>query len=267
MQHFFLPDFYHPNNNTMIYRIISTWVLALMITSTVLAQGDKTQLFAVHEDIVKPSMTAKYESTAKALRDLLAEHNEDELTYMTVQTDDNRYLYLSTLENYGQMDNNVWADISEAAGDELGEVFKGFDGCYDSHWNYTLRLNHDLSYDSEGINNDDKLFRHFTWYYIDPSMESEAHAVAKEWKELFASKGVKQSYRIYQSDMGMHSPMYIVIQQAKDQASWLKESEAATKALGEDGAKLSARTAALCNKIEEFNGYMRPDLAYMGGGK
>ena len=250
----------------MINRITSALVLVLLFSAMAFGQGDNTQLFIVHEDVVKPSMIAKYEQTSKALKDLLEAHSYSDLKYMTVQSDNNRYLYLSTAENYAEMDKNVWAGIFEKAGDELNRIFEGFDGCYDTHWNYTLRLNHDLSYDSEGINNDDKLFRHFTWYYIDPAMESEAHEVAKEWKELFKSKGVKQSYRIYQSDMGMHTPMYIVIQQAKDQASWLKESEAAQKALGEDGARLSAKTAALCTKIEEFNGRMRPDLAYMGGG-
>ena len=47
-----------------------------------------------------------------------------------------RYMYVSPMENFAELDKDVFADMSKAMGDEWGNIFKNFNTCYDKHGDY-----------------------------------------------------------------------------------------------------------------------------------
>ena len=198
------------------------------------------------------------------LKEVLTKHNAKDMTYMTVSMDDYRYLYVSPIANHAELDKNPMADVSEKVGEEeMGKIWAGFDDCYDSHTNYLIYLNKDLSTQPGGINMEDQKFREFTYMYIHPKHEKAAWEIAKEWKQLYEEKGVKTGYRFYSGGIGMDIPMFMVVRQASNQAELDATRDAELKVLGESAGELWQRTLAVCRKIEVYGGMMRPDLSYM----
>lgn len=228
------------------------------------AQTPSKQMMVIHEDQVLPSKVMEYEQAAMGLKKVLDEQGSESISYMAVALNDFRYLYVSPIESYADLDADPFADLTEKVGKEaMAKVWDAFDGCYNTHWDYIVTLNNELSHDPEGISMDEKAFRNFTYYYVHPNMESEAWEVAKAWKALYEKKGVKTGYRLYTGGMGLHSPLFLTVRQAKDEADFRATIDAEFKALGEEGQALNKRTLDLCQRIVEVNGQMRADLSYM----
>jgi hypothetical protein len=234
----------------------------------VFAQSDmsKSQLVAVHEDVVIPSMVDKYEQAAKNLASLFAKHNIASMSYTCASTQDFTYLYLTPVSNLAEVETfgAAFDELQKKMGAEAFKAdMKQFDGCYDSHRNYLVRLHPDLSYKPEYGNqiSEEMNFRHWDFYYIHPEKEQEAMAIAKEWKALYESKKIATGYRLYTGDLGMDTPIIAVAQSAKNAVEFYTKSEEIFKTFGEAEPALLKKTWSVVRKFEHKDGSIRPDLS------
>lgn len=245
------------------FRPVSMLFLMLFFFCSIFVQAQeaKSQKFIVHEDLVKPSMVAEYESATKTFAETMNEHNATDAAFLTVSLDDMRYLYISAIDNMAALDADPFESVVETMGkDGFANMMSEYDGTFESHKNYVISLSHDLSYNSgeimmEGIN-----YRHFTYYFINPDKWQEAKAIAKEWTELYTAKNAPHGYRIYTGGLGTES-MIMVVNWAKD-AQEFQANQAENQAALGDVDQLMGRTMAITRKMESYDGMIRPDLSY-----
>lgn len=239
-----------------------TLLLALLLCFT-FNFTQAQQMFQVHVDHVKPSKLAEYNKTAKEFVDACKKHNP-QTSWITATTNDNRYLYLTPIENFAEMDKNPLADMAKAMGDDFSNIFKKFNSCYDKHGDYVLILNENLTYMPEGISQtqEGQNFRKFYFIYYTPENQGKLRDALKAVKDLFASKGSKEYYRIYNSGFGVTESYYMVAVSAKDELDSATRGKANDELLGEGAQEIFGNVMAASSKFEEFTGWIRPDLAY-----
>lgn len=231
-------------------------------------EESQSQLFRIHEDVVKPSMVNKFEEARKGLLAKLMENNITSMSYRVAVTDDFHYMMVSEIENMAALDKNPWQELREKMGDEESRAMaKWNDGTYDMHHTYLARLQHNLSYTPEnaGENSEEMNFRHWSFYYINPDKAEEAREIAKEWHDLYTKKNIPSGYgyRIYTGGIGTEVPLYVVVQSAKNAADFEARNAKVNELLGEDAQELMQRTMAITRKFDTKTGLMRPDLSYM----
>lgn len=225
----------------------------------------KNQLFWVHEDVVKPSMIAEYEAVCKELIGHLKTHNIQEANYIVTNTADNRYLYVGPIDSMADLDNHIFTALAEKMGKEnMNALFSRMDKCYDVEQDYVITLDKDLSYQPGGINQtpEGENFRKFHYLYVAPGNRANVKEKMKAVKEMFASKGSKVYYRVYRSGFGTRGEYYMVAVAAKDELDYAQKAMANDVLLGEDGKKTMWDLFSNLLKYEEFEGQMRPDMAY-----
>ena len=242
-------------------KLLSALLILSGFSFTLQAQETKTQKFIVHEDEVFPSKIAEYEAASKLFAETMEKHNATDAAFLAVTLEDHRYLYLSAIDNYADLDENPFEAVSEAMGEQaFDDMMSKYDGTFETHKNYVINLNHELSYNSGPIVMDGVDYRQLDYYYIDPGMWDEAKAVAKEWTALHNSKNAPHGYRIYTGGLGTE-PLIMVVRWAKDPAELQANIQENQQVLG-DVQDLSNRTMAVTIKRETFGAWMRPDLSY-----
>lgn len=237
--------------------------MLIAVPMLVLAQEAKVQKFVVHEDVVKPHKMMEYEAASKEFVATLKKHAGPEAKFMAMSSDDMRYIFISPIENMAALDKNPFAKLEESMGKEATKaLFDSWSGMYETHYDYVLNLNPALSYNSGEIMEQGVNFRKIDYYYIFPDKMDEAHAIAKEWKELHANNNISSGYRVYTGGMGTE-PMLMVVSWAKDAVEMEQNGMKVRETLGDAGKELYMRTMALTKRLESITGWMRPDLSYM----
>ncbi|MCF7560651.1 hypothetical protein L3X39_08375 [Sabulilitoribacter multivorans] len=244
--------------------IKSTLLLALVFCISV-SSLQAQQMFQVHQDNVNPSKIMEYEAAAKAFNEACKEHNV-QVSWVTATTNDMRYLYISPLENFAELDKNPFSDMAKAMGDKFGEMFQAFDKCYDSHTTYTITLVEDLTYMPEGISmtQDGQNYRKFFYIYFTPANAAKIREGMKAVKELYSKKGSKEYYRVYRNGFGTAEDFYLVAVSAKDEIDGATRAKANEKVLGtqEERWEVFSKVMNYASRFEEVSGEMRPDLDY-----
>ncbi len=245
--------------------------LALLLVAAPAAAQEAaptTQLFTVHEDVVKPSKVAQYEAAAKSLTALFTKHGIVDVGYNAASGDDFTYLYISPVANMAAIDqaSSKWTEARKKIGEATFDAaMKQYDGTYDSHRNYMVRMHPELSYNPEYGQDpvaSGMAWRHWDFLYIMPDKGEEATAILKDWKTTSAAKKIAGGYRIYMGDMGTEQPMIIVAWSAKNAAEFYAQDQARRTAMGAEGEALKTRMLAVLSRYETSNGMMRPDLSY-----
>lgn len=225
-----------------------------------------SELYLIHEDVIYPYMTDKYEKAASDFAGMMKESNV-EGSYTALQTDIFTYSYVTPVKDYEGLAKyfDMRSNMMEKVGkDKFTQVMSGFDGCYASHKNFLLTLRNDLSYKAKyGLNPEEGAnFRHLDYVYPMPGKEAEMIQILKEYQALYSSKNIEQGYRVYIGGIGTDMPMVLFVQPAKSQIDWATFSEEQEKLLGEEGGNLWRRAMAITMKFEHHSGMMRPDLYY-----
>jgi len=243
-------------------------VCCCLAAGPVVAQDDapKGQLLSVHEDPVIPSMLGQYEKAAKSLADMITKSGVGSVSYTAASMDNFVYIYFSPVENMAAIDKMGanWGELEKKVGKQAFEgVMKQFDGCYTSHKNYLVRLRPELSYNPDygSAIADGLLFRQWDFYYIQPGMEDEADNIAKEWVALNKKVALPEGYRLYSGAYGSDTPVFIVVQSAKNSMDFHTRQEAWLKKAGDDGKALWAKTWKVVRKFDTTTGMIRPDLS------
>lgn len=221
------------------------------------------QRYQVHVDYVKPAKYDDYVNTAKDFKKACDEHQPN-TSWVAVSTSDDRFLYVSPMENFAELDKNVFAGMAEKMGDEFGNMFKKFDECYDKHADYVLVLNEELSYMPDGISQtvEGENYRKFFMMYHTPSNHGKIREAIKAVKKMFEDKGSKEYYRVYHSGFGNDEEYYMVAISSKDPIDSATRSKANNELLGEDAKEIWSGLMAATERFEEFTGWMRTDLFY-----
>ncbi|UKJ07748.1 hypothetical protein [Solitalea lacus] len=246
-----------------IFNFILT-LLSLFSFTTIKAQEEpKGQLYLVHEDMVIPEKVDQYVQAAKGLADIMMKHNNGAMPYWVASRDDFTFIYVIPISGYGAVDmvDKTFTDLEKAVGKETFEAkMNQYDGTFYTHRDFMVRYRADLSYMPDFPA--DQTFRHWDFYYLDPSKTKEAIQIAKEWKALFEKKKVSSGYRLNIADIGLE-PAFIVVQGAKSEADFYKRSQELDKMLGEEGAALMKKTWTVTKKYDHKNGRLHPELSYM----
>lgn len=245
--------------------ILFAFVMAVSSVFLLNAQGNvNLQSYGVHEDVVLPSMVNEYETLVKELVANIKKYNIQELKWITAVTSDFRYLYLYPLANMAELDKDNWKSLRDKMGaDKLGDLFKRLSKCYDTHFEYVLRLDKELTYMPGGINltPEGKNYRRFYYLRYTPQQEEKLVASLKAIKDMFQKKGSKMEYRIYRSGFGSGGDYFLVALAAKDVMAYETMNAENDKLLGEEAGKVFGEMMKNISKMEEISGGMRPELA------
>ena len=106
--------------------IKSTFIAVLLLVFTFNLSHTQAKRYNVHVDYVKPSKIGEYEKIAKEFNDASKKHNI-QTSWLAVATSDLRYMYVSPIENFADLDKRPMADMAKAMGDSFGNMFEQFD--------------------------------------------------------------------------------------------------------------------------------------------
>ncbi|MFQ5604093.1 MAG: hypothetical protein ACE5HS_12580 [bacterium] len=245
-------------------------VLVGLLALPVFAQDEKPtgQLYSIHEDIVKPSMVAQYES---AVKDYVAEFVKHKIAFPYMQsssTNDFHYFYLVPLENFADLDKikKAGEEFDKKLGEEKRQEFdKRFAGTYEYHQDLIARMSGEYSYQPEAprLKPEEATFLHWTYLYIKAGKEKEANEIARQYKALYASKKIADGYNLYIGEMGTEMPLFVVVSWAKSASDFFTQQEKIKEMLGEEGQALAAKAMAVTRKFVQKTGRSRPDISYM----
>jgi hypothetical protein len=208
-------------------------------------------------------MIMQYEAIAKKFNDACKAHNV-QTSWATASTNDLKYMYITPMENFAQLDERPFTEMAKAMGDEYSKMFEEFDKCYDSHTNYTITLVEDLTYMPEGITmtQEGQNYRKWFYLYFNPENGAKMREGMKAVKDLYVAKGSKEYYRIYRNGFGTPEEFYLVAVSYKDALDAATKGKANDELLGPDRWETFKKVMDYTTRYEEYSGVMRPDLAY-----
>ena len=252
-----------------IFLIALVLVLSNINHSTAIAQEEekKSNLFLIHEDVVKPSMVSQYMETSKEFVKLMEDENADVPPFWASMTSDLYFYYLTPLENYSALDkdNEKWGAAIEKMGQEkFDAVMDKYKGTYLHHRNFLMRRSNMYSYKPENprLKDDEIKFLRWGFYYLEEGNEEKVEQLVKKYHELFSSKKVPNGYNLYFSDIGQPLSLMVVVEYAKSAADYYAEEEKTSELLGDDVMPLREEFLKLVKKFEFKQGWPRPDLGY-----
>ncbi|TNJ41715.1 hypothetical protein KFZ70_12840 [Tamlana fucoidanivorans] len=221
------------------------------------------QMFRVHQDNVRPSSFMEYEKVAKKFRDACIKYNVD-VTWFAASTNDFKYIYVSPIENFAELDERPFAEMAEAMGDDFSDMFKEFDKHYDSHGTYILVKDSELSYMPEGVENAPSNENYRTWIYMyyKPEHAKDIREGMKAVKQMFKDKGSTRYYRVYRDGLGQTESYYLVSLSAENEIDSAKKDTANRETLGPDRWDTFNKVMKYVTRTEEYTGRMRPDMDY-----
>jgi hypothetical protein len=194
--------------------------LALLFVPTLFhAQEETSQAFWVHEDPVYPSKVADYEDYCQTLAQKCIQYGVQAAKWFTISTDDLRYFHVSEIQNMADLDKSRFSVLQDKMGeDDFNSLFNDFDECYDTHLDYIIHLDKELSYMPGGIEvlEEGMNYRRLDFYYVTPQNFEKIIDIAKEFKELFEKKKSKEYFRVYRSGFGAQGQFLLVATSARN---------------------------------------------------
>lgn len=258
---FFCESFYSLSNVSNNLKRLLILAIALFLTPNAM---HAQQMFHVHEDVVKPSMTMEYEAVLQEVGELLKENPLEDVNMLVLQSFNNHYYYVQSISAMADLDKpSPVAQLAEKAGKEkVGALFNRMDKCYDVEKDYIIILDNDLSYMPNGMTQtpEGENYREQYKIYVTPANGTVVREKMKAIKALYAQKGSKSHYRVYRSGFGADAAFYLVSISAKDEMHMAEKSIANEELLGEDGKNAMRDLFIHILKMEEIEGKIRPEL-------
>jgi hypothetical protein len=227
--------------------------------------ASKSQMYWVHEDVVKPAMVSDYETICKELTSNLKKHNIQEMNAIVANISDNRYLWVSPIASMSDINYTAFNTLSEKMGaDKMSALFDKMDKCYDIEQNYIIHLDKELSYMPDGITQtpEGEEYRKFHYYHYIPGNSEVVNKKITAIRNLFEQKDSKLNYRVYRSGFGTRGAFYMVAVAAKDAVDYANKIAANNELMGEEWQNTYADFMGSLEKYEAFVGRMRPDMGY-----
>ncbi|QNJ98093.1 hypothetical protein [Constantimarinum furrinae] len=249
---------------TLVVSLI-LFTIPLIIPSNLFAQDGKTETFWVHEDPVIPAKVLDYEAYCATLADKCAEFNIQKANWFTISTDELRYFHITPIDKMGDLDQNRFSLLRNKMGEqEFNQLFDNFDSCYETHNDYIIHLDHNLSYMPSGVEimQDGMEFRKLELWYVTPKNIQKMLDIAKRFKELYSRKSSPEHYRVYRSGFGAPEPFILVAISAPSAEEYERIRKLNKELLGKERDVIYKELLETISKVETLSGYMRTDLSY-----
>lgn len=205
----------------------------------------------------------EYEKIAKEFTEACKTH-KPETQWLAVAMDDFKYFYVTPVENFADLDKRPFTEMAKSMGDDFGKMFEKFDACYDSHGDYILYLNEELTYMPEGVDQAEEGLDYRDYYFIyhTPENASKMKEAMKAVKDMFAEKGSNNYYRVYHSGFGTMDAYYLVAMSSKDAIDSAQKQKANQDVLGPDRFEVFNKVLAAASDWREATGNIRRDISY-----
>ncbi len=244
-------------------------VMILMASAFTFAQDEpKDVLYMVHKDVIKANMVQQYEKAVNDLYEQLKTHNFGMQIQFASSTDENEYFFLTPISSYADLDKTdaIWSELYEKAGEEtMAAIDKQFEGCYEHHNNYVIRLNTELSYTPENprLKPEEANFIHWDYYQIEEGKEQQAMELVKKFKDLWIKNNkVSDGYNVWIADIGHNLGTMVVTRTAKDAVDYYEQREKIRKSMGDEIDKLLSEFYPLMRDFRHVNGKTHPEWVY-----
>lgn len=224
------------------------------------------QMFHIHEDIVKPSMSMEYENVIAELYSILKDNPIEDTNMMAFQATNNHYFWISPIESMADLDKpSPIVKLAEKAGrDKVMALANKMDKCYDTERNYIIILDQELSYMPDGLTltPEGENYREHYKLYVTPGNRAMVREKMQNVKAMFKKNNSQMHYRVYRSGFGTEAEYYLVSVAAKDEMHMAEKGKANETLMGDAGKQTMFDMFRNILNIEEMEGYMRPEWAY-----
>ena len=224
------------------------------------------QAYWIHEDRVKPGMTDEYEQISKDLVAACKEHNVQETMWLTMELNDNSYIYITPIANMASLDEDGFKTLSEKMGaDKMQALFSRFDPTYDEHGDYVVYLNKKLSYMPGGVSQtiEGQNYRTLYYNYVTPENDKGFREVLKKMKTAFEKHNSKIHYRVYKTGFGVMGTYYMIAVAAENSMESAKIGDENWTLMKDDFDPILKELGKHTWKTNEKRGWMREDLGYI----
>ncbi len=228
------------------------------------AQENKPTMYVVHEDHVNFEMAPQYEQSLNEFRENVKKHNIGGIDWVTISINDGRYVHVSKIDSFADLDENAMAPLVEKMGKEaFGTLLNKMDACYDSHQEYIVYHLPELSYMPEGAGTGEgENYREYHFVYYTPKNAKAMKEAMLKIKELFEQKKSKMAYNIFKSGFGNPENYYMVSVASKDEVALAKSGMENDNVLGEEREAIFFNMIKLASRYDKLEGEIRPDLSY-----
>lgn len=242
----------------------TTLIAALMLTAN-LALNAQNQMFSIHADYVKPSMESEYVAISKAFVTECKKYNLQNADWTQLRLDNGTYLSFESIPNFAALDVNSYATLADKMGkDKFDALVDRYAKCYDRHGSYIITRIENLTYMPDGARaaQEGQNYRKYHYLYVTPSTSKMIAEKLKAIKDLYTKKGSKEYYRVYHSGFGTLGEYFLVVISAKDELSYVKQSDENDALIGDEGKKLLDDLFQNISRYDPVTGYILPDLSY-----
>lgn len=252
-----------------VHRLWLAGVAALLLPAAAAAQEDEgPQMFFVHQEVVKPSMVGEYEAAAADWTRLMggSDAAKGKIAYSAYSGPQIGYVYVVPIDGFS--DFSEIGDAFDAVAEEVGAPWKEAGDRSNTaadHFESGFYVHRpDLSYEPENprLGDDEAQMVHWDFWYTLPDKTEDLEAVAKEFVELYTSKGLDTGWNVYQAITGGDLPLYVVSVQARDEADFYANEARLNEIVGAEAEKLGTKALKAARRVEPFIGWYRPDLSY-----
>jgi hypothetical protein len=255
-----------------VFRILPA-IAVMAIVGALMAAGDedaKPKMSMVIIEKVRPSMSMQYEDATKEMCSLLTEHGADPnvVSFWTASGPELGYAFVIPLpDGFNSMESTheSWMAVIDSIGMErFKAVAAKADACVESRSMVHSAHREDLSYTPENpaLKQEDIGFIHYTFLYTFAHTEHEFEAIAKEWQALYASKGIRTGWHVYQQVTGDDLPLYVIATVGKSEADFHANRVKIDEKLGEAAKELGMRSQKVIRRVKKQVGHPRPDLSF-----
>ncbi|MEJ2548534.1 MAG: hypothetical protein P8125_12105 [Gemmatimonadota bacterium] len=235
------------------------------------AQDMQPTWYTIFADHVAISDQAAYEEAGRDFARLFNERGAKDVAWVTITGAELGFTY--AMPGYGPADmarmNAAWGAAMTAVGDEASRISAKSDALVESREMYYLLLRPDLSYNPEGVAfKADEPYRHYVQFRVHPTKTADFEASANAWAKAYGDHGIETGFRVYEYITGDDLPMYLLVENARDEVHFETLGAQIDKTLGADQEALMRQTGATLRSVREMEGWVRPELSYpamMGG--
>ena len=253
-------------------RFFVTALTALILAAPpVSAQEADYTWFTIVADHVEIANIPAFDEASQEFVRLFGEKGIKDVSWVTITGPELGYTY--AIPGMGPADmakmNATWSAAMAQLGSAGTRLQEKSDALVESREMYYLVLRPDLSYKTEAVGfTPSEPYRHYVQFMVHPSKTEEFEASAKAWAKAYADHGVERGFRVYQYATGADLPMYLLVENARDEAHHETLGAQIDKTLGADQEPLMRQTGATLRSVREMEGWVRPDLSYpaMPGG-
>ncbi len=244
-------------NKMLIVAILSLFTFSLF------GQNEKDQMMLVSFTKVTPANADAYVKATEDFISMLKTAGVNDVLWYGNFMDDYTFAYAVPIDNMAQLDKPFWAEAVKKVGlEKFKAAISEMESLMVESKNEIYIYNDGISYVHPSIAKEQNTYRVWTIFQFKPGSSEKVAELAKEWKELYVSKGIVANYQMYLGILGSNNETLVSLDYAKDAEELARRNAKAQEAFGEEGQKLWEKTVKLIVSHEVITGAYLPNLSY-----